>query len=487
MIKRRLKMDENKSSNLTFILAIVIAVFLYFVFLNKAQKNEKEKTTNSNMPLKERTFKGKDIKIDTETMIITFNSEGGIIRSIKLKNYREDKSKDPVELIPKNGFFLNTIGNNLDEKLNNEILEYSINDTENRVIVKFVKNINNETFEKKYSIDKNNYTMELEINGNNRGIMIGPKIAPHDRTSSYSFSGPIVKIDNKVEELKMKKEKSKSIDNFKWIAWESLYFTVSASPENRLKASVIKHDDENYEIYLYSQNSFKALLFVGPKDYYLLKTLGIEDNIRYGVFAPISKLLLAVMHFFYKIIPNWGVSIILLTVFVKILLHPLTVKGYKSMNKLRELQPEIQRIKEMYKDDPAKLNQAMMELYKKHKINPFGGCLPLFLQIPVFFALYKTIAISIELRHAPFILWLTDLSSKDPYYLTPIVMGITMFIQQLITSTPDTDGTQKMMTYGMPILLTIIFLNLPSGLVLYFLVNNIISIFEQLAIKHVYK
>ncbi len=479
-------MDENKSSNLIFIVSILIALSIYMFFLNKGNRSEITNSNATNTIPKVEEPRGRDVRIETKKMVILFNTQGGIVRSLKLKEYKEDGSSEPMELVPKGGLFRNIFQFNQDKELNESEFNYTVEEDSRRIIVKFTKTLNNQTIEKSYIVDKEGYTVDLELTGK-RGIIIGPRIAPKDRESSYSFSGPIVKLENKVEELKLKKEKEREIQNFKWIAWESLYFTVTAIPKNPMIAKVIKYDDKNYDILLAPKEEFKATLYIGPKDYYTLKSLGIEDNIRYGVFAPISKLLLKVMHFFYSIVPNWGVSIILLTIFVKIILHPLTIKGYRSMNKLKEIQPEIQRIKEMYKDDPAKLNQAIMELYKKHKINPFSGCLPLFLQIPVFFALYKTIAISIELRHAPFMLWLTDLSAKDPYYITPIVMGITMFIQQLTSSTQTSDDMQKMMTYGMPVLLTLIFMNLPSGLVLYFLVNNIISIFEQLAIKHVYR
>lgn len=479
-------MDENKSSNLILILSILIALSIYMFFLNKGNRSESTNHNATNILAKIEEPKGKDIRVETKKMVILFNTQGGIIKSLKLKEYKEDGNNEPMELASKGGLFRNSFQFNQDKDLNELEFNYTVEENGNKVIVKFTGTLNNQTIEKNYTIDKDGYTMNLELTGK-RGIIIGPRIAPKDRESNYSFSGPIVKFENKVEELKLKKEKEREIQNFKWIAWESLYFTVTAIPKNPMIAKVIKYDDKNYDIILAPKEEFKATLYVGPKDYYILKNLGIEDNIRYGVFAPISKLLLKIMHFFHGIIPNWGVSIILLTIFVKIILHPLTIKGYKSMNKMKEIQPEIQRIKEMYKDDPAKLNQAIMELYRKHKINPFSGCLPLFLQIPVFFALYKTIAISIELRHAPFMLWLTDLSAKDPYYITPVIMGITMFIQQLITSSQSADSMQKMMTYGMPVLLTIIFMNLPSGLVLYFLVNNIISIFEQLAIKHVYR
>ncbi|MFH1625768.1 MAG: membrane protein insertase YidC, partial [Pseudomonadota bacterium] len=167
---------------------------------------------------------------------------------------------------------------------------------------------------------------------------------------------------------------------------------------------------------------------------------------------------------------------------IKILFFPLTHKSYKSMKDMQKVQPLMLKLKKKYKDDKEKLNKEIMALYRTHKVNPLGGCLPMVLQIPVFFALYKALLGSIELRHAPFILWITDLSAKDPYYITPLVMGATMFIQQKMTPTVG-DPRQAKMMLMMPIVFTVMFLNFPSGLVIYWLVNNVLSIGQQFYIN----
>ncbi|MCA9773862.1 MAG: membrane protein insertase YidC, partial [Myxococcales bacterium] len=178
----------------------------------------------------------------------------------------------------------------------------------------------------------------------------------------------------------------------------------------------------------------------------------------------------------------WGLAIILLTIVVKGLFYPLTHKSYTSMKAMQKLQPEMKRLKERLKDNKEELNRELMELYRRHKVNPFAGCFPIVLQIPVFFGLYRALLNSIELRHAPFGLWIHDLSMKDPYYITPVIMGVTMFLQQKMT--PSTmDPAQARIMQFMPLLFTFMFLQFPSGLVIYWLVSNVLSIVQQYLIN----
>ncbi|MED5499313.1 MAG: membrane protein insertase YidC, partial [Pseudomonadota bacterium] len=175
---------------------------------------------------------------------------------------------------------------------------------------------------------------------------------------------------------------------------------------------------------------------------------------------------------------NWGWSIVLLTVCVKIVLFPLAAKAYKSMARMRKMGPEMQRLKEQYGDDRQKMSQEMMKFYQKEKINPLGGCLPMVIQMPVFIALYWMLMESVELRHAPFMLWINDLSAKDPYFILPIIMGGTMLLQQLLNPTPP-DPMQAKIMKMLPIVFTFFFLWFPAGLVIYWIVNNSISILQQ--------
>jgi len=212
----------------------------------------------------------------------------------------------------------------------------------------------------------------------------------------------------------------------------------------------------------------------------------LSAAIDYGWFDFVAKPLLKLLHFFYSYVGNYGVAIILLTVLIKAIFWPLSHKSYKSMEQMKKLQPLLSQLREKYKGDRQKMNEEMMQLYKTYKVNPAGGCLPMIVQIPVFFGLYQALLHSIELRHAAFIthlpftnlIWLADLSAKDPFYITPLIMGATMFIQQKMTPAPG-DPTQAKIMLLMPVVFTFMFLNFPSGLVVYWLVNNIISIAQQ--------
>ncbi|HEC68475.1 MAG TPA: membrane protein insertase YidC, partial [Candidatus Desulfofervidus auxilii] len=215
-----------------------------------------------------------------------------------------------------------------------------------------------------------------------------------------------------------------------------------------------------------------------------------DKAVDFGFFDIIAKPLLYILRWFYKYVHNYGIAIILLTVVIKVLFWPLTHTSYKSMQEMQKLQPHINRLREKYKDDKERLNKELMNIYKTYKVNPLGGCLPIILQIPVFFALYKALLYAIELRHANFItylpftdkIWLADLSAKDPYYITPILMGISMVIQQKMTPSAMGPGQSKFMLL-MPVFFTFLFLNFPSGLVIYWLVNNLLSIVQQFYIN----
>jgi YidC/Oxa1 family membrane protein insertase len=223
-----------------------------------------------------------------------------------------------------------------------------------------------------------------------------------------------------------------------------------------------------------------ANLFVGPKEQKRLEKQaeGFVLTVDYGWLTPISAPLFWVLERIHAIVGNWGWAIVILTCLIKLAFFPLSAASYKSMAKMKKLQPRLQTLKERYGDDKAKLNQAMMELYKKDKVNPLGGCLPIVVQIPVFIALYWVLLESVELRQADFMLWINDLSVKDPYFVLPILMGATMLAQQMLNPSP-LDPMQKKIMMALPIVFTALFLYFPAGLVLYWLVNNVLSIAQQ--------
>ncbi len=221
--------------------------------------------------------------------------------------------------------------------------------------------------------------------------------------------------------------------------------------------------------------------YVGPKEWRTFEKIhpDLVNNIEFGWFTFLSKPFFRVMLWIYDFVGNWGWAIILFTLLVKLILFPLSYKGMMSMNKMRDLAPKMKELKEKYGKDPAKMNQQTMQLYKKHGANPMGGCLPMLLQIPVFFALYRVLLNADELQGAPWIGWITDLSDKDPYYILPVLMGVSMFFQQKITPNTMTDPMQKKIFQWFPVIMTFFFLTFPAGLVLYWLTNNILSIVQQ--------
>ena len=260
----------------------------------------------------------------------------------------------------------------------------------------------------------------------------------------------------------------------KGLLQKSVYRTAVEEPENLLAPGQEKELTVSY--------------WLGPKDRTQLLTVSdqLAKSIDLGMFSIIAKGLLWLLEFFHKYVHNWGVAIILLTIVIKAVFWPLTAKSYASMEKMKKLQPMMTAIREKYKDNKELMNKEVMALYKTYGVNPASGCVPILIQLPVFFGLYQALLTSIELRHAPFImylpftdkLWLADLSAKDPYYITPVIMGLTMFLQQRM-SPPATDPTQQKIMMFLPLIFTVLFLGFPSGLVIYWLVNNILSIFQQ--------
>jgi YidC/Oxa1 family membrane protein insertase len=242
----------------------------------------------------------------------------------------------------------------------------------------------------------------------------------------------------------------------------------------------------------------RVTIFVGPKEYDRLKAFGLEGAINFGGFPvprqwgglPMEWLgvpILLIMNWVYRHVGNYGVAIILLTVVSKVLFYPLTVKSMRSMKAMQALQPQINALRNKYKSDPQRLQRETMELYRQHKVNPMGGCLPMVAQIPIFYALYLALSVSVELQNATFLcighvfglhLWICDLASHDPTYILPILMGVTMFVQQKMTPTAG-DPRQAKMMLVMPFIFTFMFLNLPAGLVLYWTVSNVLQILQQ--------
>ncbi len=276
-------------------------------------------------------------------------------------------------------------------------------------------------------------------------------------------------------------------------AVDRYYATLFFKKSGIFKATVAPSGIKGYEeepiafIQVDSKDELKG--YVGPKEWKLFSSLDkkLEDIIEFGWFTFLARPFFKIMYAIYNFVGNWGWAIIIFTILVKLILFPLSYKGLMSMQKLKDLAPKMKEIREKYGKDPAKMNQQMMNLYRKHGANPMGGCLPMLLQIPIFFALYRVLLNADELQGAPWIGWITDLSRQDPYFILPILMGITMYIQQKITPNTMTDPMQKKIFQWLPVIMTFFFLTFPAGLVLYWLVNNILTIAQQYYINIAYE
>ena len=304
----------------------------------------------------------------------------------------------------------------------------------------------------------------------------------------YVYSGVLGYIGEKLYKPSKKDKKLSRQDllgPITWLGFTKKYFiSVIIAPDEaavtRTTGTIERLDATHLSTGLQVNNADRVKVYIGPKKGGILQALGVhlEKSIEYGWFGVIARPLVQMLQFFNQYVHNYGIAIIILTILIKLVFYPLSQKSYKSMGKMKLVQPKLAKLKEKYKDDKARLNKEMMDLYRTNKVNPFGGCLPIVVQIPVFFALYRALMVAIELRHAPFFGWIVDLSAKDPYYITPLIMGATMFLQQKMT--PSTgDAMQAKMMLFMPIIFTFMFLNFPSGLVLYWLVNNLLSIGQQ--------
>jgi len=275
-----------------------------------------------------------------------------------------------------------------------------------------------------------------------------------------------------------------------WVAIVQHYFVSAWVPDKSYTAQLESRNSNDMHIIGFrsplvnvpagKQYDISATLYSGPKIQSELKELatGLNQTVDYGWLWPIAKLLFWGLEFFHNIVGNWGWAIVLLTILVKLILWPLSAKSYRSMAKMRVIAPEMQRMKEEFGDDRMRFSQEMMALYKREQVNPLSGCLPLLMQMPIFLALYWVLMESVELRHAPWILWIQDLSAMDPWFILPLIMGATMYFQQMLNPQP-TDPMQAKVFRLMPIIFTVFLLFFPAGLVLYWIVNNLITIAQQ--------
>ncbi len=323
-------------------------------------------------------------------------------------------------------------------------------------------------------------------------FFVTPGFRPNVLVDMYAVHGAILfKSDNTIETIK-----DDDMDNSRELsgvqiasAFDRYYATVLYNLDKNLNVSVMKDATNSPNIFIHAKSDIKLGGYIGPKEYKTLHALDprLTHVIDYGWFTFIAKPMFTFLQFVHGFTGNWGWAIVVLIIIIKLVLFPLSYKGMTSMNRLKELAPRIKQIQEKYKDDKQKASMHMMELYKKEGANPMGGCLPMILQIPVFFAIYRVLLNAIELKGAPWILWIHDLAAMDPYYVLPILMGATMFIQQKITPNTMTDPTQQKMFQFLPVVFTFFFLWFPAGLTLYWFMNNLLTVAQQFYINKVFE
>ncbi len=459
--------------------------------------------------------RAEDVVVETPLFTAVFTNAGAKLKSFELANFRVSAARDsaPVALTvdgPSHLGNIRTTGTDglaipSDALYRIGAAERSLllEGSETRTVVFTLLRDDGLRVEKSYTFYGDSYKFDLEvrvINGGSsavRGNLEVSLVQPWDDSKagdSQTYVGPATLVGDGVEtddpkDLLEEGPKLYSQDTV-WSAFENKYFMSAIVPQEgaaekirieRTGDAIVNAAFTPYRTLQAGESAaFNYLLYFGPRDPDILNTVHpqLAQAVDFGIFAIIAKPLLHTLKFFNSFIGNFGVAIIILTVIIKLLFWPLTQKSYSSMKEMQKLQPEMAKIREKFKNDRERLNREIMELYKTHRVNPLGGCLPMLIQIPVFFALYKVLLETIELRQAPFALWLTDLSAKDPYYITPLIMGATMFIQQKMTPT-TMDPNQAKLFMLMPVIFTFLFLNFPSGLVLYWLVNNLLTILQQ--------
>lgn len=460
------------------------------------------------------------VKVSTGRAEMEFSSQGGTLRKILLPKYHDDQGK-VVNLVEHEGgdkwpLSLESSDPGISNILQNAFYEASASSlvlTESNPTGKLTFHLKHETgleVVREFTFKHNSFMVDVQTRINASAfagqnlqywVLWGPSMGGkvESKTNYFVFSGPTTFANN--ERIETPAEDVTDVVHYRgdvqWTAFQNKYFGVALIPVSGAKSSLVKKEGDRLYVGLdfeavQSAASTSYIMYAGTKQLQVLEASGhklfrLMDYGWFGnKFAFLVKPLLKTLEFFYGITGNYGWSIIFLTLIIKLIFFPLTHKSFKSMKGMQKVQPYIKLIQERNKGDRQKINEEMLELYKKHKVNPLGGCLPMLLQIPVFIALYHALFFSIELRGAPFMGWIQDLSVSDPYYVTPVLMGVTMFLQQRLSPSVGDPVQQKIMMF-LPLVFTFLFMSFPSGLVIYWTVNNILTISQQYYIYKIAK
>ncbi len=451
-----------------------------------------------------------NIVVETSLYRAVWSNRGASLRSWTLKRHLNER-KEELDLVSPRAaetgrypFFLETQDDGLDEVANGRLYQASslrleLQDGERGVLKFDYSDGNTVRIEKTLVFYGGGYDLDVQVAVWKDGRPVEPRVIwgpgigepviSEGRQQFGGGSGVAIMAANKVYRVAERKYKPEtSAFNFAvWAAYEDNYMTALFLTQSQRGQVLFQREiqaEEKADFFMEVGSPEKA--YIGPKEFDRLRGFGYgaQKVINFGFFGAIAEILLISIRFIHQYIPNWGFSIIILTIIIKIIFFPLTYSSTKSMSKMQELQPKIKALRAKYKkakqdiSQRRQMNEEMMKLYKEHGINPAGGCLPMLVQIPVFWGFFRLLVVAIEFRQSPFILWISDLSVKDPYYVTPILMGATQFISQKMTPTAA-DPAQARMMLIMPVIMTIFFMNFQSGLVLYWLTNNVLQIGQQ--------
>ena len=493
-------MDNNEGQFWKRILIFGISVFLlmfayqyiYTTFFKPQKSQEKvveEKKEEKKEPTAQKvelpqlmlgTYREKQkyeekVQIDLGIFSLVIAKKGGKILRLIDKKYGYDvisQVERDLKIFPLEIFTGNT---EFDRKLN--FGKYDIVKEGNKIFLK------HKELDIQKIITYENYTLKLEVKGINKPFWVFLGTYPDDE-AFYTHVGPILYVNGKLVRLDV--GELQGINEFSGrillAGEESRYFFKGGKGEfEKVVVYKVKVGDlwRSFTTILYTE---PITLYYGAKDYARLRELGLEDILDWGMLKIIVKPLFIFLYWIYEHTGSWVFSILVLTLIIRVFMFPLGYKSTVSMLKLQEVAPRLEKIKQKYKDDPVKLQEEMMKVYSEVGFNPFSGCLPLLLQIPIFFALYKVLIITVDLKVSSF-LWIPSLADKDPFYILPIVMGLTMLLQQKLTPSPD--PKQALMGYLMAVVFTLLFINFPAGLVLYWTLNNLFNIGQNYLIKEV--
>ena len=377
-----------------------------------------------------------------------------------------------------------------DESINTEAFATAYDSDKSQVILKdkpvkliLTQRLSDLTIIKNIKIyEDGHYDLEVKLSKKAQ-YFITPGFHPSLAKDSYTFHGALLqKSDGSMEIIDDGDAEQRTFKGVSFAANADKYYaTVLYNFDDKMEVVETPEKDQDPALYIKGKQDLKLGGYIGPKEFEILKKIDsrLTDVIEYGFFTFIAKPLFVLLAYIHNFLGNWGWAIVSLTLLVRLVLFPLTYKGMVSMNKMKALSPRIKELQVKYKDDKQKLNAHMMELYRKHGANPMGGCLPMILQIPVFYGVYRVLQNTVELKGAPWILWIHDLSVMDPYFILPILMGGSMYLQQRLAPNSFTDKTQEKIMKYLPLIFTFFFVTFPAGLTLYWFTSNLASIVQQ--------